>query len=179
MAMTALEDYLIEELAPQYDLDAAWTPDSIDKANWLARKVKRAQQSIADLAEQRDLEIARTEAWFVEERARHDQTVAWASGLLEVWLRTEIAADDSKRPRKSRSLPCGVTVKVTTGGESLTVDDEPALVEWLKAESPEVVEFVAKYSKADVKRLLTKDGLKVPGVSLVRGEDGFKVEVTP
>ena len=177
--MTALDDHLIEQLAPEYDLAPAWVPDDIDKADWLARKAKRAQESIAELAEQRERLIARTEAWFAEERARHDQTLAWASGLLEVWLRSEIAADDSKRPRKSRSLPCGVTVKVTGGGESLTVEDEPALVEWLKAESPDAVEFVAKYSKADVKRLLTKDGLKVPGVSLVRGEDGFKVEVTP
>jgi len=169
-----------------YDLDgtdevaervARWHAEDAGAADWVARKAQRAARSIDDLQAQRDRLVVQADAWLDRERKRHDATIRWAEGLLQRWLLDEIAADTSKRPKKSRSLPCGVGVKLTGGGQRLVVDDEPALVEWLTSEEPAAVEFVAKYSKTTVKGLVTGDGLAVPGVHIEDTPPSFRCDL--
>ena len=171
---------LAPEDAPQDDEIAGdnvgpFVPTDLGAADWVARKATRATATIRDLQTQRDAIVNQADDWLAHERARHDRTVAWAAGVLEVWLRNEIAGDDSSKPRKSRTLPSGVTVKVTAGRESLVVDDEALLIGWALNEEPHLVKYSPKL--AEIRAALTGDGLAVPGVSLVRGPDGFKLTV--
>ena len=182
-----LADHLAEALAPygaptDDDIAAAdttlahpYVPTDLGAAEWVARKARRADDTIRALQTQRDAIVLQADSWLAQERTRHDQTIAWATGVLEVWLRTEIAADDSSKPRRSRNFSSGVTVKVTAGRESLVVDDEDTLIEWALDNEPQLVKYVPKL--ADIKAALTGDGLAVPGVSLVRGADSFKLTV--
>ena len=124
------------------------------------------------------------------ERRRHDRTLEWAETVLRNWLDAEIAADDSKKPRKSRELPSGVTVKRISGRPSLAVDDEAALVDWLKDHRPDLVEAQVKWvwSKTDVRKLAGDDGtirvvdeetgeVSHAPASVKVGEDRYTVEV--
>ena len=165
----------IAALAADVTLVRSYVPSDLASADWVGRKAKRAVDAIAALQAQRDAIVGQADTWLAQERTRHDQTVQWATGVLEIYLRIEIAADDSKKPRKSRELPSGVTVKLTSGRQSLVVDDEDTLIAWALDNEPQLVKYSPKL--ADIKAALTADGLAVPGVSLVRGEDGFKLTV--
>lgn len=152
-----------------------WTPTDADAADWVARKAQKAHRQVVRLQEQRDRLVAQADAWLERERARHDRTIEWAEAMLRLWLDTEIDSDDSKKPRKSRDLPCGVTVKRTPGGKSLVVEDEDALIQWLDDNYPECLNHTPR--KGDVKKLLAGDGLAVPGVTLEQSPDGFKLDL--
>lgn len=154
-----------------------WRIDSEGAADWAARKIQRAARILQDKQDQYDRQQAALDQWLESEARELQSDIDFFEGMLGDWLRREIAADDSKKPKVSRKLPCGATVKRTPAGESLQVDDEEALVAFLagQEDTAELVEFVPKYSKADVKRLVTRDGVKVPGVHIELGVHGWKV----
>ena len=194
--LTDLDDELIEQLAPHdapdddtiqawdTDLDGAteaehvlaWRPTDVGAADWVARKAVRAKDAVASLQAQRDRIVQQADAWLAHERARHDRTQAWAEQMLAVWLTAEIEQDDSKKPKKSRSLPAGVTVKQTAGRGSLEVADPDLMAEWLKTHRPDLVEEQIRFvwSKADAKKLADADGR----IAVV-DEDTGEVEVAP
>lgn len=196
----SLDDHLAAALRPQgapddWALeDSPWEPDDEGAADWTARKLLAAKQTLADKQRQRDMLVEQADRWLAAQRKPLDDTVAWAERLLGVWLTREIAADESKKPKKSRALPSGVTVKQIAGRETLQVDDETAFLDWAKANAPELVseQVVWKWSKADVKTtfeaapaddlgraaLVNPDGEPVPGVHVERSADDVKV-VTP
>lgn len=184
---------------------ARWTPSDAGAADWAARKAQRAATAISDLRAQRDRIVAQADAWLAHERKRHDATVAWAESMLEVWLRAEIDGDDSKRPRKSRELPCGVTVKQVPGRPRVEVDDAAEFIAWaqdnglgdvlLRTRDPDpdkqaikeaatdvltVVraggEDVLDWSRRDDGSLVADTGEVVPGVRVPTGADSYKVE---
>jgi hypothetical protein len=173
-----LEDELVDLLAPEgVTHDGAWEPDDAAAADWVARKGQRAAAALADLQAQRDAIVARTDAWLERERSRHDRTIAWAEDLLGRWLAREIAADDSKKPRKSRNLPSGVTVKRTAGRPRLVVEDHDALVEWLTSneDTSGLVEPVWEFDANRVKALVLEDGVALKGAHVETGDDSYKV----
>lgn len=174
--MTSLHEYLDEVLAPDDADSERFTVTDERSADWAARRVQQHRQAIAAKRAERDDIVAAADEWLERETKAHEDSAAYLEGLLADWLRREIDADPSKKPKVSRDLPCGATVKRTPARPSLVVEDEEALVTWLKEESPEHVEFVPKFSKADVKKLVSKDGLKVAGVRLEPGQHGWKVE---
>ena len=199
-----LTDELVGVLAPEgapsdAELSAAtdpaagehpWRPTDLASADWVGRKAAKAHEAIVELQEQRDRIVAQADAWLDRERRRHDRTLEWAETVLRNWLDAEIAADDSKKPRKSRELPSGVTVKRISGRPSLAVDDEAALVDWLKDHRPDLVEAQVKWvwSKTDVRKLAGDDGtirvvdeetgeVSHAPASVKVGEDRYTVEV--
>lgn len=171
--------------------DSPWVPDDVGAADWTARKLLAAQAALTAAKEQRDREVAKWDAWLADEQTRHQRTVEWAERVLSVWLTTEIAADTSSKPRKSRKLPCGVTVKQVPGKPSLKVADRTAFVDWLKDNAPDVAtsELVWKWDANKVKdrfeprpaddlgraELVDGNGEPVPGVYLEYSSDRVKV----
>jgi len=124
-------------------------------ADWAGRKIRAAQARIDEAKDYRAKVLAQLDAHVEREEARDLPTIQYMESLLGDWLRDEIAADDSKKPKVSRDLPCGVKVKRTGGTASLEVDDADALVDWLKDHRPGLVtsETVWNWSKNDVKKL--------------------------
>lgn len=147
----------------------------LGSADWAGRKVAQAQAKVDEVRAWRDRVVAEADAAVAREEARQRPTVEFFEWHLTDWLRREIEADTSKKPRKSRDLPCGVTVKRTPGGKTLVYTDEAALVEWLDANYPECLNVSPR--KAEVKTLLTKDGVKVPHVVIEESPDGYSVVV--
>lgn len=145
----------------------------LGSADWAGRKVRQAHNRIGEAQRWRDRVVAEADAHLEREKARHLPTIEFFEEHLTRWLRAEIDADP--KGAKSRDLPCGLTVKRTKGRTSLVVEDEAALVEWLRDEHPTLVEFVPRFSKAAVKRLTTTDGLALKGATVETGEDTYTV----
>ena len=171
--MSDLHDYLDETLAPA----DRWQVTDLASADWAARKVQQARAKQAELQAERDRVVAAADEWLARESKTLEDDASFFADRLAEWLASEI--DQDPKGKASRALPCGAVVKRTPARESLVVDDELALVEWLRSQSDsrDLVEFVPKYSKAAVKKLVTGDGLAVPGVRIEPGTHGWKVDV--
>jgi len=180
-----------EEAVDYYDgsdewrQQAPWEPDDATAADWVARRAKRAQVQVDSLVEQRDRLVAQADAWLDRERRRHDRTLKWAEDVLGRWLAREIAADTSKKPRKSRDLPSGVRVKQTGGRPKVVLTDLEAFVAWaaeneeglLRRPDPEPnKQALAKLAERDGD-LVTPDGLVVPGVVSERSPDSYSLDL--
>lgn len=186
--MSALADWLDDKLAPEdapEGPDEQWRVTDEASADWAARKIQRyARERDAKQAEYDRIVDAAT-AWLQTETAELDRQIGFFESKLGAWLKQLIEEDPDGK--KSRRLPCGATVKRTGGNKSLTVQDERALVDWLKDNHPELVEseVVFKWSKTDVKKtftvpddggpLVTEDGEKVPGAAIEVGPYNFTV----
>lgn len=180
--MTDLDEYLDDTLRPDgapdgADPDRPWQIEDEGAADWAARKVQQARRRIVAKRAERDRVVAAADDWLARETKTLEDDAVFFEGKLADWLRREIDADP--KGKVSRALPSGVTVKRTPPGESLVVDDEDVLVRFLaeNEDTSGLVEWVPKYSKADVKKLVTKDGLKVDGVHIEPGVHGWKVDV--
>jgi hypothetical protein len=188
-----LDEFLTDALAPDTAISDVWTPTSEGEADWAARKILRARQTIAAKRAEAQRIIDETQRWLDKVTAEHERTATFLESRLAAWLTAEIAADESKKPRKSRELPCGAVVRQTAGRASLVVDDETAFVDWAVDHAPHLVssEVVWSWSKADVKKAfdatkpddlgmsrLVTDGEPVPGVHVETSPDAVKV-VTP
>lgn len=166
-----------------------FTVDGLGSADWAGRKIKRAQAAVDEAKAWRDRIVAEADAALARERERHEPTVTFFETLLADWLRREIEADTSKKPRASRDLPCGLTVKRISGKPSLEVEDADALVDWLKDHRPDLVssEVVWNWSKNDVKKLADDEGrlavvdegsgevVEAKGARIVLGNDSYRV----
>lgn len=175
--------------APETDDDGpqpAWIPDSVQAADWVARKARRARQEIDEVEANYQAQLAYLNAYRADGKRPHERTLVWAEQVLELWLRGEIDRDDSKKPRKSRVLPSGVKVGLTGGQPRLEVENEPAFVDWLKTYRPELVtaEIQWKWDKRDVTskvrddkdRLVAADPetgevVEAPGARIVRRQN--------
>ena len=146
-------------------------------ADWAGRKIRQAQSKIDEARDYRAKVIAQLDAHVAREEARHAPTIEFFEHHLTQWLRRELDADP--KGKKSRDLPCGLTVRKTAGRPRLVVDDHEALVDFLTSseETHELVEAVWKYDANEVKRLVTRDGLALKGAHVETGEDSYKVVI--
>lgn len=182
-----------------------WQVDSIGAADWAARKIRRALREIDAIEDYRAQVIAQLDEAVAAERARQEPVIEFFESRLYDWLDREIASDESKRPRKSRTLPCGLTVKRTAGREVVEVEDQDAFVAWAsstghdfllrppKAPQPDKaalakaawqeltattgagVEVEVSWQRDDDGRLMTPDGEVVPGVRAVANPDRHSI----
>lgn len=213
--MSALEEFLEDELAPEgapseedlYQTHPGgkivptdthpWEVEDESAADWAGRKAQRARRLIAEKRAEHERIVAKADAWLERETSRLESEAAFFEGKLGDWLAREIAKDP--KGKKSRDLPCGVTVKRTGGSPSLVVDDEDALLQWLKDFRPDLVDskIVWEWSKADVKKLrqdddrlalvdevvdestgeVVREVAEVKGARIERGPYSFKVVV--
>lgn len=171
--MAALRSPAESDERAEAEARTPWRVDDEGAADWAARKVKRARELIATKRAERDRIVAAADEWLARETKTLEDDAAFFEGALGDWLRREIEQDP--KGKKSRALPCGVTVNRTGGSPSLQVDDEAALVQWLKDYRPDLVgsHIVWEWSKADVKKLRQDDDR----LALVDGESGEVVDV--
>ncbi len=183
--IATLEEHLIETNEPD-DFDTTnWRITDIQSANWAAMKVRKARAAKAAAKAEFEGFVDAARYWLDECSKEYDRDIAFFEGHLQAWLEREIAADDSKRPKQSRSLPCGVTVKRTAGRERVDVFAEDDFIQWaIDTGRTDLIKTKHTPSKVDIAGLtqhdgqfVTEDGEIVPGVTVVRGEDRYSVDV--
>ncbi len=181
-----LEEHLIEANTPDdFDGGRGWQIRSSEEADWAGRKLQQIYAECDEAKQQWARVVDQATDWLVGITDPLDRDIEFFEGHLSAWLEREIEADDSKKPRQSRSLPCGVTVKRTKGRERVDVFDEDAFVAWaLDTDHTDLIKTKHAPSKVDIAGLtqhdgqfITEDGEIVPGVTVVTGEDRYTVDV--
>ncbi len=174
-----LDDYLDDPYDAQLVRSEAsgqeWRCDCPDKADWLLRKMaraQRAQEAAGELATQR---IAQIECWLAAEQRRHQHQVDWAAGFLEGYLRRAVAADPS---RKTLHFPSG-ELRARKQPDTWEVDAE-AVVAWAQGAGrddllvvkvkPDLRAVKAALAVRDGSAVDPGTGERVPGVTVSVGE---------
>lgn len=182
MSAQPYDDDLLDALAPdgapvEADDDTPWQVTDLGSADWASRKARQARRKIAEAKAERDRIVAAADEWLERQTREHARAAEWFEGRLIEWLRREL--EDDPKGKKSRELPSGAVVKRTSGRERLVVEDERAVGEWLSSQEDthDLVEWVPKFSRSEVKKLVLSTGEVPPGARLERGEDSYKVEL--
>lgn len=156
----------------------AFVIDSLERADWAARKVAQARRRLAEAEMVADAELARVQDWIQHQRDRCENDTMFLLDLLERYHRTELD-DDPKR--KTISLPGGASLVARKAPDSLVVEDEAAAVAWCEANQPDAVVVLKKLDKPALKRVLSgtldpATGELVPGLAVQTGEVKFSVK---
>ncbi len=161
----SLADFLGE--APTEVEKDAFKVDTIEKAEWCMKQAGDSEYLIQRYEGERDRLIARLNEVCIEKTKEAFETVERMGYYLDSWSREE-----AKKIKKKTIPMVNGEIKITTGRESLIVDDEPALMKWLNTDHQELLKVVETISadKNGIKKLLTGD-VKVPGCRLERGPD--------
>lgn len=175
---------LAEYLSDQYELPEEpeqrqkFVIDDDDRANWALRKLAIHKQERERINAQAEAEINRVANWATEAMKPIDDSVAFLEGMLESYFRN-LRKDGYDKA--SYKLPAG-TLKRSAGRASIEIENEEALLEWVKENHPEWVhtkisEAVPKSVLAKEMRdgkIVTEDGEVVPGVAVVEPRETYK-----
>jgi phage host-nuclease inhibitor protein Gam len=166
-AVRNMNDWLLESPDDARADRESWAIRDMDAAAWAARKLATARAEIAGITAWEEREVARVRAAADTERKRHASEVEFFEGHLGRYL-AGLVADGRKT--KTLSLPAGsVSLRAR---QPLVEVDEPAALEWARAEAPDVVKVRESIDKAALKKRLEF----APGGSAIDADTG---EVLP
>lgn len=109
-------------------------------------------------------------AWERKEYEAIDSKIDWLMGEMAPYVRDVIGAGK----KRSVDTPSGV-VGFRSPPERVEVEDEPRAITHLKAVAPQAVVVKESIDKRAAKKLLD-EGVEIPGLSIVRGEDRIYVK---
>lgn len=196
-------DRLVAALAPDNipDFDdgeaetvlAALTIEDLDGATWSARRLRRAQQRVLELAAIAADQHTRINDWLTGETAALTRDIAFFEGRLHGFHEFALRADP--KHAKTINLPDGTALASQAGKLAVEVTDVGALIEY--AETVGIAELILDYPEPKPKRVeISKrfaskaegefepgeyaafdreTGEEVPGVSIVRKPRSFSI----
>ena len=157
-------------------------------AEWVLEKLEENAKARALIDEQYQRMLARHEAWRTEALKELDDNDAYFHGLLRPWAEAKLAGGK----KKSVKLPSG-RVGFRAGSLSYMLGDEKVtatnarLLAFVKGEDESFVERKESVRWGDYKktlqvtesgRVVTADGVPIPGMVATKSEPSFYVEVT-
>lgn len=177
-----LDDQLADVGDPDSPEAERFVIDSIDKANWAVRRIAAQAAKVADAEAFAQRERDRLTIWLDGERTTAMQSMDFLAGLLRRYHEDRLEADPKA---KTIHLPAGDLV-ARKAPDVWQVDDEEFLVTWaeqagwadvIRRRDPEVDRNALKrtFHVAPDGAVIAPDGEVVPGVTVVKGELGFKV----
>lgn len=194
VSLGELYDDLDEHLTATWNTgegeSATFTIDSLDKAEWAARKIARARRRLAEAEDLANAERTRIDQWLGDQQARCDQDCGFFEELLARFHRDRLADDPKARTIR---LPSADLV-ARKRPDSIVVDESDEHVDatfaWCEANLPSAVVVRRSFDKNVLKRALfpsvdgevgvvqarTSDGELVPGVAFKVGEVSFTVK---
>lgn len=157
-------------------------------AEWVLEKLEENAKARALIDEQYERMISRHEAWREDALKEIDESDAYFQSLLRLWAEEKLA--DGKK--KSVKLPSG-RVGFRAGSLSYMFGDEKVtatnarLLDFVKGEDESFIERKESVRWGDYKktlqvtesgRVVTADGVPIPGMVATKSEPSFYVEVT-
>lgn len=150
-----------------------WRVEDAGGADWALRKLRKARRELADVDRLVTDRIAALQAFRDSEHDRIEPEVENWETRLELWHRSLLEADDS---RKTVRLPSG-TLTARKLPDGVEIDDPVALLDWaLEHEPNRFVVVKESLDRAAVKAAVLKAGEIVPGVTPVTGTVRFSVD---
>lgn len=161
----------------RHSLSEGWQVRELSQAAWAMRKIRRAQERIAEVQATASLEIAQFEAWRDKRVSEEQATIDFFTSALAPYVSEQIA--DGKK--KSLLLPDGVAGYRARPAEFRR--DDAALKPW--AEKLGLVRTTTEVDWQAVKatcrmagsRLVSPDGEFVPGVTVEERSPAFYVRL--
>ena len=157
-------------------------------AEWCLEKMEENAKARALIDEQYERMIARHKAWREDALKEIEESDAYFQSLLRPWAEAKLAGGK----KKSVKLPSG-RVGFRAGSLSYMLGDEKVtatnarLLAFVKGEDESFVERKESVRWGDYKktlqvtesgRVVTADGVPIPGMTCTQGEPSFYVEVT-
>ena len=157
-------------------------------AEWVLEKMEENAKARALIEEQYKRMIARHEKWREEALKELEDNDAYFQSLLRPWAETKLAGSK----KKSVKLPSG-RVGFRAGSKTYMLDGEKVaatsarLLSFVKVEDESFIERKESVRWGDYKktlqvtdsgRVVTADGVPIPGMTCTQGEPSFYVEVT-
>jgi len=177
------EGMLLEDLLDEYPAEAFLIIDNDSKANWAVKQIMKGRAETDRLLALADEEIKylhdRRKALMNRQEAREGYLKALLMGYFE-----RVEPSTTTKTQTTYKLLAGKLVKKRQQPEFQR--DEAALLDWAKANAPDMVQTKESVNWGELKKLTTLDGEKVvlaetgeivSGVVAVPREDVFEVVV--
>lgn len=156
------------------DASPTFVIDSLSKADWAVYKILDAEARIARRAELAAELHARIDQWKAKADSPDGNTIAYLSALLRPFVESELA---SSRRSRSLLLPSG-TASLRKLPDRLEITDAASAMAWAESHAPEAVIIEKKLSRAELKRLVLRQGEAIPGIEAELGHDELYVKAT-
>ena len=156
-------------------------------AEWVLEKLAEKAAEREKVEEQYEKMMARYDKWRADSLEKLDADECYFHELLRPWVEEQLdgkKASSIKLPSGRAGFHAGPR-QYSIGGDKASATNKALLV-FVKASQPEMVEIKESVKWADLKRTLTptddgrvvtKDGEIVPDMTVERGEKKFYVEV--
>lgn len=156
-------------------------------AEWCMERLAEKEAERRKVEEQYDKMVSRYDKWREDSLEKLESDESYLHQLLAPWVDEQLEGgkvSSIKLPSGRVGFHAGPR-QFSIGGEKASATNQ-ALLEFVKASQPEMVEVKESVKWADFKRTLTptedgqavtKDGEIVPGMKVERGERKFYVEV--
>lgn len=177
--MTDLQEHLLigPDLSSEEDRER-WEAHDDGEADWVLRKLAAAKAEADRIKRNAAAERNRVDVWEDDALRQVQHDIDYFEGQA-IRYRRSLEATNPDLP-KTYKLPHG-SIARRKGSESVQVTDEDSFVDWAQTHAPEalnrtVAKAVVKgWGHMDDGTVISDCGEKVPGVSVVRGEDRYEV----
>lgn len=164
-----MDDYLVDLLFDEIEKpDETFVIDSLDKANWAAGKLSKAENSIQQREALAEKYIQKIELWLQKANIDDLKTVDRMTTHLEPFIIEEL------RERKEKHIHLfQVTASLRKLPDKTQIIDEAKALKYCEKHIPEAVKVKKSLLKSKI-----KDPNSVPGVERIKGVDKLYIEVT-
>ena len=137
--------------------------DTLDKANWAARKIIQAEERIQKRMAMAEEYKTRIEEWLAQANKEDAESVEFLSSLLRPFVENEVKAQRSKTIRL-----LGVNASLRKLPEKIELTNPEMAMNFCELHHPEALIVKKELSKAELKKLF-QNGELIPGVLLSGG----------
>ena len=146
--------------------------DDLRKADWAVRKIAGIQADYETVNDQYEAEMIAWKGWRDHQRERLEQQRAYFVALLQAYF----THYRETHPRvKTLKLPHGA-LKLRKSPPEVAVVQAPIFLAWAKAEAPSLIRVKEEPNQSAIRQAVVKDGLAIPGVSVLDMPDRFEVD---
>lgn len=171
----SFDNDILDALTPDMPAEReAFTADTLDKADWAARKAAAIQADLAQKEQAAKLQIQRIQAWLDNERTKAADDANFFEGhavnyLLQV---RQSELDKGTKPdklTKTIKLPGGAELRARQLPDKFNVDDENAAIKWAEANESPILVIKKTISKTEVARTVKTTGEMPDGITIEPG----------
>jgi hypothetical protein len=157
---------------PRTPAKEPFTVDSLDKANWTARKIIQAEERIQKRLAMAEEYKSRIDVWLNHANKADTESVEFLSSLLRPFVENEVKAQRSKTVRL-----LGVNASLRKLPEKIELTNPEMALNFCELHHPEALIIKKDLSRAELKKLF-QQGELIPGVLLSGGATNLYLRPT-
>jgi len=140
-----------------------FTVDTLDKANWTARKILQAEERIQRRMAMAEEYKARIDDWLAQANKEDAESVDFLTNLMRPFVEDEV-----KRQRSKTVRLLGVNASLRKLPEKIELTNPEMALNFCELHHPEALIVRKELAKSELKKLF-QNGELIPGVFLIGG----------